>query len=59
MSIVNKFLDRPGDLNKRLRTSSVPQLVEDSELVQFTEMELNFQMGGMFLRLFLIAPSLM
>jgi hypothetical protein len=50
MSIVNKFLDRPGDLNKRLRTSAVPQpAAEDIELVQFTEVELNFQMGGMYL----------
>ncbi|XP_021940255.1 vacuolar protein sorting-associated protein 13 isoform X3 [Zootermopsis nevadensis] len=48
MSVVNKFLDRPGDLNKRLRSSTVSQsAAENIELVQFTEMELNFQMGDL------------
>ena len=49
MSIVNKFLDLPGDLNKRMRTSTAVQpAMEDIDLVQFTEMELNFQMGGIY-----------
>jgi hypothetical protein len=49
MSIVNKFLDLPGDLNKRMRTSAAVQpAAEDIDVVQFTEMELNFQMGGIY-----------
>jgi hypothetical protein len=49
MSIVNKFLDLPGDLNKRMRTSTKPQpTAGDIDLVQFTELEVNFQMGGMY-----------
>jgi hypothetical protein len=42
-------MDRPGDLNKRMRTATIPKpATEDIELIQFTEMELNFQMGGMY-----------
>jgi hypothetical protein len=49
MSVVNKFLDLPGDLNKRMRTSANQQpTASDIDLVQFTEMEVNFQMGGMY-----------
>jgi hypothetical protein len=49
MSVVNKFLDLPGDLNKRMRTSTATQPPkEDIDLVQFTEIELNFQMGGTY-----------
>jgi hypothetical protein len=49
MSVVNKFLDLPGDLNKRMRTSSALQpATEDIDIVQFTEMEVNFQMGGIY-----------
>jgi hypothetical protein len=49
MSVVNKFLDLPGDLNKRMRTSANQQRTNgDIDLVQFTEMEVNFHMGGMY-----------
>jgi hypothetical protein len=49
MSVVNKFLDLPGDLNKRMRTSANLQPTTGNiDLVQFTEMEINFQMGGMY-----------
>jgi len=49
MSVVNKFLDLPGDLNKRMHTSrAMRPTSEDIDLVQFTELELNFQMGGIY-----------
>lgn len=49
MSVVNKFLDLPGDLNKRMHTSTAKQPTsEDIDLIQFTELELNFQMGGIY-----------
>jgi len=49
MSVMNKFLDLPGDLNKRMHTSKAMQRAsEDIDLVQFTELELNFQMGGIY-----------
>ena len=49
MSIMNKFLDLPGDLNKRMHTSTAMQPAsEDIDLVQFTELELNFRMGGIY-----------
>lgn len=48
MSVMNKFLDLPGDLNKRMHTSTAMQPAsEDIDLVQFTELELNFQMGDL------------
>jgi hypothetical protein len=47
MSVINKFLDVPTDLNKRMHPSSVVlPATEDVDLVQLTDVELNFQMGG-------------
>jgi hypothetical protein len=55
MSVVNKFLDLPGDLNKRMRTSSnLKPTAGDIDLVQFTEMEVNFHMGGMYQNISLV-----
>ncbi|XP_069674534.1 intermembrane lipid transfer protein Vps13 isoform X2 [Periplaneta americana] len=46
MSMVNKLLDLPTDKNKVKLTPTTPQPPsQDTELVQFTELEVNFQMG--------------
>ncbi|KAJ4449971.1 hypothetical protein ANN_01378 [Periplaneta americana] len=47
MSMVNKLLDLPTDKNKVKLTPTTPQPPsQDTELVQFTELEVNFQMGA-------------